>query len=1058
MSMQLAVGVVGGIVGAFFGMPQLGFVIGSLIGGALAPKTHNFGPRLDDQKVTTSTYGTGIPTIYGTNRVNGNVIWSTKKLEIPSTQSAGKGGGSSTTTYRYFVHMAVSLGYGPISGIRKVWKDGNLIYDSATGISLNAALVLASNGTNLFNSATVYLGDESQMPDATMESFDGVGNVPAYRGMAYVMFVAIECVGGRVPQFSFEISNSVASSDSIITAPSFTVPSQFVAASRINTGGSTYFFGVGSSGVRPTSVYSAGMTYGAQTSSFGAGQNWYQTGVSGDCDIDALCMREQPGGIDSGNNDFYGPTGAFIRTLAVGTDCLCTGSPYSNWSKRGDNVLFAGTSGRIKLFSWSSGSQLGYVDVPAQQRVVATDNYAWVFDGANLQVYSMPSLTLLATVVAPMAGRQVMICYGAADKLNILGALSGAADLWTASYSGGSITLNHVDGMVRSSGGIPNPFSYPIAVDGLNVFAWVGVSSGGSSPQTVISLSTLTFAPLLAVPCSVAGIITDQCTKAGLSAGQIDVSAITDTVWGYTVTNPASARDNLRPIMTAFAIDATEENGTVKFFKRSAIASMATVPFTDLAAVEDSSTPGDPMPLTHAQQADLFRSVAISYLNPSFDYQTGTETAIRTLTTSINDQTLDLPIATDANTVQSVAQMVLYDNWNERNQRNAVVTRKYAYLSPGDGVTIEYPQGTFQMWRLVKVTDTGKLLQWELVPADSSIYTQVSIAGGTSAAGNTAQTVAVLAPPTQMQIIDSSILQDADNNAGPYVALAGMAAGYPGGSLFVGNDVASLVARGSVQNECPMGYALSALGAWSDNTLDETNTVTVNMGRFTLNSVTRDAMLNSNALNAAAIGVNGRWEIIQFRNATSLGGGKYLLSGFVRGARGTEWVTGLHAVGDGFVMLQLGGMLRPASSVGDVGIVKTYEAVTAGRNLASATAQTYANTSEGLRPFSPVNLRKSVNSSTNDVTLTWDRRTRLSQNWLMGVVPLGETSERYQVDLYTSSAFTTVAGSLTCGSPTITITSAQQTSFGLTPGSTIYACVYQLSDSIGRGHALQATL
>jgi hypothetical protein len=228
------------------------------------------------------------------------------------------------------------------------------------------------------------------------------------------------------------------------------------------------------------------------------------------------------------------------------------------------------------------------------------------------------------------------------------------------------------------------------------------------------------------------------------------------------------------------------------------------------------------------------------------------------------------------------------------------------------------------------------------------------------------------------------------------------------------------------------------------------------VGAFTLNSITRDVLLGGTE-NVAAVGVNGRWEIIKFQRASSLGSGRYLLSGLLRGQRGTEWATGLHQSGETFVLLTTAGMLRPATSAGEIGLSKVYEAVTAGRPIESATVQTYANTGEGLKPFSPVDLRKSVAS--NNITLTWARRSRLSDNILTtGVLPLGETTERYDVAIYSDNTFATVKRVIAAYAPTATYTSADQvTDFGSNQ-TTFYVRVYQLSDSVGRGHELQATV
>ncbi|AIF51997.1 phage tail protein [Pelosinus sp. UFO1] len=54
---------------------------------------------------------------------------------------------------------------------------------------------------------TIHSGTEDQLPDSYMESIEGTGNVPAYRGLAYIIFKDIytDDFGRRIPNFTFEI-------------------------------------------------------------------------------------------------------------------------------------------------------------------------------------------------------------------------------------------------------------------------------------------------------------------------------------------------------------------------------------------------------------------------------------------------------------------------------------------------------------------------------------------------------------------------------------------------------------------------------------------------------------------------------------------------------------------------------------------------------------------------------------------------------------------------------------------------------------------------------------
>jgi hypothetical protein len=569
------------------------------------------------------------------------------------------------------------------------------------------------------------------------------------------------------------------------------------------------------------------------------------------------------------------------------------------------------------------------------------------------------------------------------------------------------------------------------------------------SPPAYFVVDSPTYSTL---PVKVSGIVTAECVLAG--DGVYDVTGVpdSDTVIGYKIANPASARANIEPLLTLIGGYVVDEDGATKFKKFSDITSVATVSFDELGQAEGDAS-GEAMPLTRTQEIDLPRSVTTSYIEPTNDYQTAAETEVRQVTAATEDVQLSLAVCITSSQAKKVSQMSLYDRWRRQNTRSTSVSRKFAAVSPGDGVTIEYPRGTFKLWLVLSTNDTGAVCEWSLCPGDAAIFTQTAI----GATGYTQQAVIPAPSRSQMQIVDTSILQDADNDAGTYVALASYSGTYPGGALYVGNDTTSLDLRGTVQKQCVMGWCETALPAPSvGNTVDETSLVTVNVANFTLSSTTRDVMLNNaSGVNVAAIGAAGRWEIVKFYKASSLGGGRYILSGLMRGQRGTEWAMGTHQVNDTFVFLSLAGLLHPSMGVGDIGLNKVYEAVTEGLPPTSATVQTYATTGEGLKPFSPVNARWSVDAS-NNVTITWDRRTRLSENWLLGLVPLGETSEAYSIGFYTSSGFVTLAGTLTSTTNAVTISSAQQTVFGLTPGAKPFVRISQVSSSIGRGRELQS--
>lgn len=184
----------------------------SYIDSKLFPGPNVEGPRLNDLEVQVSTYGAPVQKVYGTSRAAGNVIWGTNFVEHKKKQKQGKGGGGgSTTTYSYSVSFAVALCKGPIAGVGRIWADGKLfadLTDQTFGEDGTITGTYEGKGGGTF---TIYKGTETQLPDPFIEGIEGVGNVPAYRPFAYVVFHNLYCTdfGNRLPNLNFEIISEV---------------------------------------------------------------------------------------------------------------------------------------------------------------------------------------------------------------------------------------------------------------------------------------------------------------------------------------------------------------------------------------------------------------------------------------------------------------------------------------------------------------------------------------------------------------------------------------------------------------------------------------------------------------------------------------------------------------------------------------------------------------------------------------------------------------------------------------------------------------------------------
>src|SRR5688500_1098034 len=106
--------VVGAIVGAYFGSPQIGWAIGSLAGALVGSQTRR-NVRINETGAQTTTEGSPRAIVYGAAPVTGNLI-DTGLIRIVETTEEAKGGsGPSATSRSYFRTYAVRICEGPIA-------------------------------------------------------------------------------------------------------------------------------------------------------------------------------------------------------------------------------------------------------------------------------------------------------------------------------------------------------------------------------------------------------------------------------------------------------------------------------------------------------------------------------------------------------------------------------------------------------------------------------------------------------------------------------------------------------------------------------------------------------------------------------------------------------------------------------------------------------------------------------------------------------------------------------------------------------------------------------
>jgi len=218
------------------GLLRIGLGVGSAVAMYMLGSRDSESNRLNDLKVSCSTYGKGLPIVFGTMRTTGNMIWATdfeeeksyfdsKGKDITDKKKAEKKG---TEFYEYFANFAMALCEGPVDELLRVWADGNLIYDKynpdnedlvGPGFSTDeedggksgktAGKGKGSEGGDSGRFAfRFYDGSEEQLQDPFMVSKEGVEKVPGYRGCCYIFFehFALMDFGNRCPTITAEVS------------------------------------------------------------------------------------------------------------------------------------------------------------------------------------------------------------------------------------------------------------------------------------------------------------------------------------------------------------------------------------------------------------------------------------------------------------------------------------------------------------------------------------------------------------------------------------------------------------------------------------------------------------------------------------------------------------------------------------------------------------------------------------------------------------------------------------------------------------------------------------
>lgn len=519
-----------------------------------------------------------------------------------------------------------------------------------------------------------------------------------------------------------------------------------------------------------------------------------------------------------------------------------------------------------------------------------------------------------------------------------------------------------------------------------------------------------------------------------------DAQDLNESVDGYLIDRPMSARVAIEPLSLAYGFDAAERDGVIRFRPRGG-APVAELDEDDLVL----PPAGAPERLVRAQETELPREVSLRFIDGGAEFRHAAASSRRLVGASARAAHADLAVVTSDAAAQRRAEIWLQDVWAGRESAEFALPPSRLALNPGDvvGLTI---RGRRRLFELREFVDTHER-RIRARSIDPDVF-NVALA---PARALPLTPPAALAPVHAL-LLDLPSLEAEDPPT--LTRLAVFADPWPGAvAIWRSFDGLAFESAGLAAAPAIVGETLDPLPRGPTSRFDHTNRFRVRLYGGALASVSEQALLGG-ANVAALLRDDNAWEVLQFADAVLVDQNTYELSGLLRGQAGSEWAMGDPLpLGASFVLIDRN-VIPLAQGIDAIDRPIQLRVVPAARSHgdASAVALAVTPTATALRPLAPAHARAERTAA--GVRISFVRRTRRDgDNWASVEVPLGEEREAYVVDILSGEA---VIRTLESSEPSVLYTTADELAdFGAAQTSLAVA-IAQISATVGRGFAASA--